>query len=453
MLRLATEKRRSLLRILGTLVVTAGLSAAGLAAAPLTSAMAIEAAQGQHVVSPQVIHTGMAPTGYEVTFRYYDPTATTVQIRGEWFFSSPAATTTTSSQGVLPAQWQPGDFPIAYPNQGPAPNWPVTQMTLDKATGVWSYTTPLPSGTFTYGFYVNCTSPPPGLAGCTELSDPGNPPWNKSGSVEPDSQVYVPSDPRFGTLNLSWQAPNRRLHGTLLDVSYPDPQSTSPVGSHPLAVYLPPGYNPRRRVPYPTLYLSHGGGGNEVDWTTQGAANSILDNLIAARKIQPMVVIMTDFNNLGTCTTFDATCYALDVKDYVIPFVNAHFNVSHNPDMRAFAGLSLGGMMANYLLFNDTTLFGYYGSWSIASLGAPAATSSLWQNPALRTRLGIQLGGGLFDELTVPGINSYEATFVTNGIPFTTDLVTGGHEWYTWRQLLYNFVTTVAFRHPAGTRK
>ena len=128
---------------------------------------------------------------------YYDPTATTVQIRGEWFFSSPADTSTSSSQGLLPSQWQPGDFPIAYPNQGPAPNWPVAQMTLDKATGVWSYTTPLPSGTFTYGFYVNCTSPPPGLAGCTELSDPSNPPWDTSGSVEADSEVYVPSDPRW----------------------------------------------------------------------------------------------------------------------------------------------------------------------------------------------------------------------------------------------------------------
>jgi hypothetical protein len=71
--------------------------------------------------------------------------------------------------------------------------------------------------------------------------------------------------------------------------------------------------------------------------------------------------------------------------------------------------------MANYLLFNDTTLFGYYGSWSIAALGAPATASSLWQRPALRTRLGIQLGGGESDELTVPGINSYEATFETNG--------------------------------------
>jgi enterochelin esterase-like enzyme len=397
--------------------------------------------------SPEVIHTGTPPTGYEVTFRYYDPSATTVQVRGEWYFSNAANTTTSSSAGLLPSQWAPGDFPIAFPNQGPAPNWPVAQMTENPSTGVWSYTTPLPSGTFTYGFYVNCTSPPPGLTGCTELADPSNPPWNTSGSVEPDSQVYVPSDPRFGTPNMSWEAPNRRAHGSLFDVSYADPQSTDPVGSHPLAIYLPPGYNPHRRVPYPTLYLSHGGGGNEVDWTTQGVANRIIDNLIAARMVQPMVIVMTDFNNLGTCTLFDGSCYATDVSNYVIPYVNAHYNVSQNPDDRAFAGLSLGGLLANYLLFNDTTLFGYFGSWSIASLGAPAYPGAAWQNPALKTRLGIELGGGNFDELTIPGLDSYEADFTASAIPFTDARLDAGHEWYTWRQLLYDYATAVAFRH------
>jgi enterochelin esterase-like enzyme len=434
-------------------VVAAAVLVAGtvLAAVGVTSSASASPTHHRHGhFSPEVLHTGTAPTGYTVTFRYYDPSATTVQIRGEWFFSNPAQTTTTSSQGLLPTQWQPGDFPIAFPNQGPAPNWPVAQMTLDQRTGIWSYTTPLPSGTFTYGFYVNCTSPPPGLAGCTELSDPANPPWNKSGSVEPTSQVYVPSDPRFGTLDLSWQAPARH-GGTLLDISYPDPQSTNPVGSHPLAVYLPPGYNPHRRTPYPTFYLSHGGGGNEVDWTTQGAANSILDNLIESGRIQPMVVVMTDFNNLGTCAIFDASCYATDLTHYVIPFVDSHFNVSSDPDQRAFAGLSLGGLMCNYLLFNDTTVFGYYGSWSIGALGAPDPTSPLWQNPDLRTRLGIQIGGGEFDSLTVPAINTYLGTFETNGIPVTTDMVIGGHEWYTWRPLLYNFLTTVAFQHAGGT--
>ena len=41
--------------------------------------------------------------------------------------------------------------------------YPVVSMTENQATGVWSYTTPMPSGTYTYGFYVNCTSPAPGL--------------------------------------------------------------------------------------------------------------------------------------------------------------------------------------------------------------------------------------------------------------------------------------------------
>ena len=73
------------------------------------------------------------------------------------------------------------------------------------------------------------------------------------------------------------------------------------------------------------------------------------------------------------------------------------------------------------------TLFSAAGS--IGSLGAPPAISSAWQNPALHTRLGIQLGGEVYDSLTVPGINSYETTLETNGIPFTTDMVIGGHEW------------------------
>ncbi len=398
------------------------------------------------VFSPVVRHTGGAPTGYEVTFRYRDPVATSVQLRGEWYFSGPSDTTTAGSAGRLPTQWQVGDFPIAYPNDGPSANWPVVQMTLDQATGVWSYTTPLPSGTFTYGYYVDCAAAPPAMSGCTELSDPSNPPWNTTGSVEPTSQVYVPSDSRFGTEDISWQAPDAKKKGMLTDVSYPSPQSTDPVGTHPLAVYLPPGYNRHRRLPYPTLYLSHGGGGNEVDWSTQGAANSIIDNLIADRSVQPMVVVMTNFNDLG-CSAFESTCYAADLTENVIPFVEQHYHVSTDPADRAFAGLSLGGLRANYLLFNDTDVFGYLASWSIGTIGAPDPSDPLWANADLRTRLGLVIGGGVFDWLTVPGIDTYEGWLTDAGISFADARVLGGHEWYVWRALLRDFVTQVSFRH------
>src|SRR4051794_41452382 len=138
-----------------------------------TLAVLVPAAPAHALVSPEVTHTGTNPTGYTVTFRIYDPTATRMRIRGEWIFSGAADTTTTSSAGRLPSQWQLGDFPIAHPNAGAAANWPVADMTKG-ADGVWTYTTPMPSGTVTDNFYRHCDANPPQLSGCTGTVDPSN---------------------------------------------------------------------------------------------------------------------------------------------------------------------------------------------------------------------------------------------------------------------------------------
>src|SRR5690606_37919246 len=58
----------------------------------------------------------------------------------------------------------------------------------------------------------------------------------------------------------------------------------------PAMVYLPPGYSAERE--YPVLYLLHGIGGNESNWTQGGNADAILDNLIADGKAEPMIVVM-----------------------------------------------------------------------------------------------------------------------------------------------------------------
>ncbi|WP_028067583.1 alpha/beta hydrolase-fold protein [Solirubrobacter soli] len=404
-------------------------------------------AHAQNVVSPEVTHTGTGPTGYTVTFRISDPTATRMRIRGEWFFSSAADTTTTTSAGRLPSQWKVGDFPIANPNNGAAANWPVADMTKG-ADGVWTYTTPMPSGTYTYGYYRNCDAAAPNLPGCTEISDPSNPPFNTvggvtTGAVEPTSQVYVPSDPAFGTEDLSQEAPNA-VHGTVTDLTYNDPESTNPVGQHYVAVYTPPGYDAHRALAYPTLYISHGAGGVEADWFTQGVAGRIIDNLIAAGKMQPAVVVSTNFNGLPNGNVG----YQNDVLNRVIPFIEANFNVSHNANDRAFGGLSAGGSRANQLIFNATTAFGYFATWSIGTGGAPAAGSPLYANPDLKTRLGLVVGGGRFDSITVSKA-TLEQRLTDNGVPFIDDTIDGGHEWYTWRKLLHDYAAGVAFRQTS----
>src|SRR5262249_25158129 len=65
----------------------------------------------------------------------------------------------------------------------------------------------------------------------------------------------------------------------------------------------------------------------------------------------------------------------------------------------------------------------------------------------LKTRLALQSGGGNFDSITFPSTNTYLGLLATNGIPFTTDFVNAGHEWFTWRELLYDFSSTLLFRH------
>jgi enterochelin esterase-like enzyme len=398
--------------------------------------------------SPQVIHTGTGPTGYTVTFRYKDPTATSVQIKGEWYFSSPSQTTGSSSQGLLPAQWAPGDFPIAYPNQLAA-NWPVENLTKG-ADGVWTYTTPLPSGLFTYGFFVNCSSST--QSGCTEVSDPANPPFNTrhgmtQGSVEPTSQVYVPSDSSFDTVNYWWEAPASK-HGTVADAIYPSPLSTSPAGQNYLAVYTPPGYDPTRATPYPTLYLSHGGGGNEADWIAQGGAGNILDNLINTGQVQPMVVVMTNFNGFGGGCGSPSwyTAYDQNLINAVIPWVQKHYDVSADASQRAFSGLSCGGGLTTSLMINDASSFGYYGVMSPIPPVPSGLTST--QVAALK-KDGILVGGGWQDPIHNFAVNDVTA-LQSQGIGVFADFVNGGHEWYVWRILLNDFLTRVAFLPVVG---
>ena len=57
-------------------------------------------------------------------------------------------------------------------------------------------------------------------------------------------------------------------------------------------VYTPPGYDADRETRYPVLYLQHGGGEDETGWPNQGRMSFIMDNLIAAKKARPMLVVM-----------------------------------------------------------------------------------------------------------------------------------------------------------------
>lgn len=401
-----------------------------------------------------VTPTGTGPTGYEVTFRYRNGLARSVSIKGEWFFARPSQLTpkvatpehpAVESQGILPWDWRPGDIPMAHPN-GSGPNWPVVPMIRDGND--WTFTTPLPSGVFTYGFIVDGVD--------VVIADPDNLPWNETSgefrlSRAPNSQVFVPSDRSFRTLDYSWQwvAPDA---GWLTHVSYRSPGHLDPLEQNYAVVYTPPGYDTFRKQPYRTLYLSHGGGENETGWTTQGVAHHILDNLIAFGEIEPLVVVMP--NAQGRPEAPFGESYDRDMIDNLIPFIEGRYNVEKSACGRAFGGLSMGGMLTNSFMVKYPETFDYYGMMS-AGLPAEHETLTGEQVAALRGK-GIFIGSGWQDTGHAVGYRDIStgtareiSTLVKAGLPITVNFVHGGHDWHVWRILLRDFLTRVAFQPPA----
>src|SRR6185369_12953190 len=77
------------------------------------------------------------------------------------------------------------------------------------------------------------------------------------------------------------------------NVSY-DAPAVAPDMKRVAWIYTPPGYTKEKK--YPVLYLIHGSGQNETTWVGQGRANVILDNLLADKKIVPMIVVFPNGN-------------------------------------------------------------------------------------------------------------------------------------------------------------
>lgn len=150
-------------------------------------------------------------------------------------------------------------------------------------------------------------------------------------------------------------------------------------------VYTPPGYDKDRTRRYPLLILQHGLGEDETGWVRQGRAQWILDNLIAAGRARPMVVVMdrgsarrpgvppfaltADTTNREVRLEYGA--FADVVMQDLIPAIDAAYRTIPDRDHRAIAGLSMGGMQALFIGLHHLNEFAY-----IASLSGPSMHSA-----------------------------------------------------------------------------
>ena len=315
------------------------------------------------------------------------------------------------------------------------------KMAKDSA-GIWSVTTaPLPPDLYTYTFDID---------GVRTL-DPSNI-YTARDIAALSNVVIVPG--RTADLYAVKDVP----HGNVSKVWYDSPT----LGlQRRMTVYTPAGYDPARDRRYPVLYLLHGMGGDEDAWGELGRAATVLDNLIAEGRAEPMIVVMPNGNAdlAGAPGQTNRGLYPPKAEDSrsesgkfensfgdIVGYVDSHYHTRADKAGRAIAGLSMGGGHSWRISMLNPDMFDYVGLFSAAvrwngkgvsddETGLGELLSRQFANPPKLYWIAIG------DEDFLYGLNKdYRELLDAKSIPYEYHESAGGHTWTNWRTYLTKFL-------------
>jgi enterochelin esterase-like enzyme len=355
--------------------------------------------QGPRVVSPEVA------VGRQVTFRILAPNAEAVQLSGS-------------------------DIPGV--GRG-------AEMKKDP-NGVWEVTLgPLQAGAYRYNFNVDGVS----------VIDPRNPATSES-NANTWSLVYVPGSDFMDTKDVP--------RGAVAEVTY---YSKSLTRFRRMHVYTPPGYE-LGQGKYPVFYLLHGAGDCDDSWTSVGRAGFILDNLIAARKAKPMVVVMPAGHagafrfgaRGGSRPPVDE--FTQDFRGDIRPYIEKNYRVYTDQKNRAIAGLSMGGAQTLNIAIPSLDEYAYIGVFSSGVFGiagggrrgGPGESSGpSWEeqnkevldNADLKKGIKLVWFGTGNEDFLIDTSRATVAMLKKHGFDVVFKESAGGHTWINWRDYLNEF--------------
>jgi enterochelin esterase family protein len=331
---------------------------------------------------------------------------------------------------------------IGTKNDVHAPETTGTEMTKD-ANGLWTVTLgPFEPNLYQYQFSLD------GL----KMADPGND-MPKSQRHVDTSLLLIPGTPP------DFLDVQNGAHGTIRDETY---YSTTLGKNRSVLVYTPPSYE-RSHAPLPVLYLYHGFWDTRYSWVTEGRLAQIVDNLLAQGKAAPMIVVVPEAHALppeatpvispdfGTTVTpyLPGNQRAVDAELFhdIIPFIEAHYNISDEPRERAIAGLSLGGLQAIETGIVHLGYFRWIGGFS-PGVRSPALSDEF--KNALKDPNKINENLYLFeiftgdnDKLIGKDIAEFEAQLKQANIQHLYTVLPGTHSMFVGRLALANFLQEI----------
>lgn len=306
------------------------------------------------------------------------------------------------------------------------------------ANGIWSVTVgPIEPEIYNYAFMID---------GVKTL-DPGNPNV-KTGStpstiasileVRGDQPAFYDGHPvPHGEIRTAWY------------------QSKSLGALRRFTVYTPPDYDHERGARYPVLYLFHGANADETAWTRLGRLNLILDNLLAAGKTKPFLVVMPFGYGIPPGAPRPSTgdpssndLFSRDLIGDVIPLVDARYRTTADRAHRAIIGLSMGGEQSLTIGLGHLDLFAWVGGFSAAlpvsefSRLFPAVAHDA---QAANRKLSLLWIGCGKDDSLITAAQAFDDYLNQHQVRHIFRQSEGAHTWIVWRRYL-NEVAPLLFR-------
>jgi enterochelin esterase-like enzyme len=317
-------------------------------------------------------------------------------------------------------------------------------------TDVWYMTACLPAGArFTYSLSLNdplvFNGPQPQRM-ATMQADPLNP--KRWGCTEDASLFDCQSIAELpGAVPQPWLVRNSSVAAGTVEKH--TTHSELLKNDHDLSVYLPAGYAPVG-TPYDLVIIF-----DESAYLTKVLTPVILDNLIAAKKIPPTVAVL--IANPSSDTRMKELSPNAKFADFLagdlVPWMRAHYNVTHDPADTVVAGSSLGGLAATYAGYEHSEVFGNVlcqsGSfwWAPDHSAAPAEgtiTETGWMakqfiaSPKLALKFYLDAGTFEYDVLGTGGSiletsRHMRDVLLAKGYEVHYQQFVGGHDYLSWR--------------------
>lgn len=350
--------------------------------------------RGALVISPQV-HADKT-----VTFRYLAPTAKSVKLSAQF-------------------------------NKAPV------DMTRDSA-GIWSVKVgPIAPDIYPYSF----------IADGVTVMDPANVDFFPNERFKA-SLVDIPGDTPL--IHAVQPVP----HGAVTYEYYP--MADGITGS--LVVYTPPGYEKDVNKKYPVFYLISGTTDTEETWFKVGKTNFILDNLIAAGRAKPMIIVMP-YGNIDARIAeqrggakpgdpagrdnADAVTRAKQFEDdlvkQIIPYIEKNYRVIPDRLNRAIGGFSRGGGQTLRTAFNHMDKFAWVCSYSsfLSPQEMERSFKPIYQQPEVTNKqlklFWVSVGT---DDFLYNGTVEFMDFLKANKVQFKSLITDGGHTWMNTKKYL-----------------